>query len=189
MISRLFVLLIIILALACKRYYTPKPVGYFRISFPEKKYQSCNSNCPFSFEHPVYSTVRIDSSPNAGDCWFNLIFPSFNATLHLSYKPVKNNLPEYIEDSRTFVYKHAIKADAIDEKRISIPEKKIYGIYYAIEGNAASSTQFFITDSTRHFLRGALYFNQQPNVDSLLPVIEFIRQDVLHLVNTARWSN
>ncbi len=107
--------------------------------------------------------------------------------MFISYKPVNNNLNKLVEDARTMVYKHTVKADAINESRFRTPYN-VSGVYYEIGGNAASSVQFFVTDSTQHYLRGALYFNAQPNKDSLAPVVAFLKDDVVQLINTLHWK-
>jgi gliding motility-associated lipoprotein GldD len=175
--------------LCCKRHYTPKPAGYLRIDFPEKAYQIYNSSCPYTFEYPLYGKIIPDTSRIAEPCWINIEFPRFGGKIHISYKPVRNNLNVYIEDSRTLAYKHTVKADAISETAYDDDEKKVYGLLYRIKGDAASNVQFYLTDSTRHFLRGSLYFNVQPNADSLAPVIDFIMTDIMHLVETLEWKD
>lgn len=187
--ATLLIFLLLVISQGCHKHYTPKPRGYFRIDLPEKQYKVYLSNCPFSFEFPVYASVIPDDTKDAEPCWLNLRIEQFHATIHLSYKQINKNLPELTEDARSFVYKHTIKADAIEELPISYPGKKVYGILYDIEGNAASSVQFFLTDSTRHFIRGALYFSATPNADSLRPVIQFIREDIVHLTSTFQWLN
>jgi len=133
------------------------------------------------------------SDPYAPDepYWIDVYFPQFKGKLHLSYKVVNDtNLIYYLEDTRKFVVKHIPKANAIDDSLIFDREKNIYGLLYEIQGgNAASPVQFFVTDSTRHFVRGALYFNVKPNNDSLQPVINFLRKDIDHLIGTFRWKN
>lgn len=116
-------------------------------------------------------------------------FPEFNATIHFSYWPVGSEkmLYQLVEDSRDLAFKHTIKASAIDEQLIIQPEKDLYGIIYKIRGNTASSLQFFLTDSTSHYLRGALYFNEAPRIDSIRPVLDFIRQDIDTLINSFEW--
>lgn len=166
----------------------PKPRAYFRLSFPEKKYVKYDADCPFVFEIPSYSKIDIDKNYNAEPCWLNLNFPSFNGTLHLSYKAVNNNIQGYLQDTYTLASKHQIKASGIEEQQISKPKSKVYGLVYEIEGNAASSIQFFLTDSTKHFLRGALYFNAVPNTDSIAPVINFIRKDIYRMIETFEWK-
>ncbi|MFW6327801.1 MAG: gliding motility lipoprotein GldD [Bacteroidota bacterium] len=180
---------IILSTTGCNNSYTPKPKGYVRIDLPAKEYKKFNpDNCPFSFEHPEYTKVEPDERSASEPCWYNITSKEYQASIHMSYKPVSGNLPKLLEDTRAFVYKHAMKADDIEEKLIRFEEKKVHGIVYDIKGNAASSVQFFVTDSTRHFMRGALYFYTQPNYDSLAPVIHFFREDIIHLMKTFEWK-
>lgn len=170
-------------------HYSPKPRGYFRIDLPEKKYSLYNpSSCPFSFEYPVYARIVNDASPHAEPCWINIEFPELNGKIHLSYKSIQNNFARYSEDARVLAYKHSIKADAITETLIN-KEGRVSGIKYDIEGDAASSVQFFVTDSSKHFLRGALYFTVVTHKDSLGPVIQFVEKDIDHLINTLKWKD
>jgi len=177
------------LVVSCRQEYTPKPRGYFRIDLPEKVYQSFDTTYPYVFEYPVYANVVPDNRPNSEPFWINIEYPQFHGTIHISYKSITGNLVEYLEDSRTFVLKHIPKADAIEDTLIYRPEDRVYGLLYDIEGsNAASPCQYFVTDSSYHFLRGALYFNTTPNNDSLAPVIDFIRQDIRHMLETFYWK-
>ncbi len=169
--------------------YTPKPRGFFRIELPDKKYQSYQSSCPFTFKYPVYSTIENDTKGMSEPCWINLNFPDFKGTLHISYKAVNGNIIQYLEDSRELTNKHIAKASAIDEIIINKPEKNVYGLIYDIEGSgAASPVQFFVTDSSKHFLRGALYFSVRPNNDSLQPVIKFIKEDIDKFIDSFEWK-
>ena len=181
-------LLLILSGVGCRKSYTPLPRGYYRIDFPEKSYLPYEADCPYRFEYPAYAKVLPDESQNAGPYWINIEFPDVNGTVYISYKMINGNLNKYIEDSRSLVYKHVIKAEEIPETPIVNKEENIYGIFYDIKGNTASSVQFFLTDSTRHFLRGSLYFRTQPDKDSLAPVINFVREDILHLINTFQWK-
>ncbi len=183
-----FILLTTIITLACNEVNTPKPRGYFRIDFPEKAYVRFDKEEPCSFEIPKYSFIEKDTVNNAESSWNNLVFAEFKGKLHLTYKPLNNDLDRYVEDSRTLVYKHTIKADAITEQVFIDKEKKIYGILYEIKGNAASPYQFFATDSTKHFIRGSFYFYVFPNKDSLAPVFEFIKPDIINLIETIEWN-
>lgn len=169
----------------------PKPKGYFRIKFPQKAYQTYRGGCPFTFDYPVYAQMAVDEDRNAKPCWNNLNFDQFNAQLHLTYYGVfsEKNYNEMTESARTLAMKHTIKANAIDQKLISYPERKVYGIYYAIEGNTASAVQFFLTDSAKHYLRGALYFNERPQYDSIQPVIKFIKKDIDRMIETFKWKD
>jgi len=171
--------------------YSPKPKGYFRIIYPEKKYQQFDGSAPFSFEYPVYAKMEADQGRNVKKDWFNMHFTQFNAYLHLTYYDVTNRAAydEMVEDARKLAFKHTIKASAIDQKLINYPDRKIYGIYYAIEGNTASSVQFFLTDSAKHYFRGALYFNERPQYDSIEPVVKFIKKDIDKMISTFKWKN
>lgn len=184
----------ILFALCCaacnNESYAPKPRGYFQIKFPKKEYLSYNDGCPFTFDYPKYASIQPDKERGAGTCWNNLNFPQFNARLHLTYYDVSSQKEYYglVEDARTLAFKHTVKANAIDQKLINYPEKKLYGIYYAIEGNTASSVQFFLTDSAKHYFRGALYFNERPQYDSIAPVVRFIKQDIDRMITTFNWK-
>jgi len=176
-------------AFSCDRTYTPKPRGYFRIDLPAREYRVFDTTYPYTFEYPVYATVVPDNRTNSEPYWVNIEFPGFRGTIHVSYKNIHGNLAEYLEDSRTFVLKHIPKADAINDSLIYRPGDRVFGLLYDIEGTgAASPFQFFVTDSAYHFLRGALYFNTPPNNDSLSPVIDFIREDIVHMLETFQWK-
>ena len=181
-------LLLMLLVPACQPSSTPKPRGFLRIDFPAREYVLFDSVCPYTFEYPTYGKIVPDTDFIAEPCWINIYFPDFNGTIHISYKEVSQNLNDFIEDSRELTYKHTIKADAIQETVYTNPELEVHGILYDIKGNAASSIQFYLTDSNEHFLRGALYFNVQPDKDSLAPVISFFREDIIHLVESFAWK-
>ena len=179
---------LLILSFSCKQNYTPKPPGYIKVEYPEKKYRLFDTNPAFKFEYPEYAEIKPDSSTKTKEAWLNLTFPSLNGTIYLSYIKLDNNLNSYIEDCRKLAYKHSIKAESIDEILIQNLEENIYGIFYDIKGNTASSIQFFVTDSVTHFLRGSLYFYAEPNQDSLAPIISFVRKDIDHLLETLEWK-
>jgi gliding motility-associated lipoprotein GldD len=185
----LFAFLFLLSVISCKHEYIPKPHGYFRIDFQEKSYHKFDSaGFPFNFEIPDYSKIVPDDERFAEPFWVNLIIPSHLAELNLSYKRIENNLEKLTEDSRKLAYKHDVKADAINEKIFLNPAKKVYGTIYLIDGNAASPLQFYLTDSTHNFLRGALYIREVPNIDSLRPVIEFLTPDIIRLIETTEWK-
>ncbi len=169
----------------CGNTYSPKPRGYFRIDFPEKEYVEYKSNYPYYFSYPKYGKVNVYMDDS---CWVNINFPRFRATIHITYHKMKADLNEYVEQSRNLVYKHTIKADAISEIEYYNKENRTFGVLYDIKGNAASSVNFFLTDSTKHFFRGALYFNVTPNKDSLAPVIDFLKEDITKLIETFHWN-
>ncbi len=176
------------MAFSCSESYTPKPPGYMRIDYPEKSYRPYDDQPGYRFEIPSYAYVERDSGPRSEPGWINVVIPDLNGTIHLSYKPVHDNLGAYITDSRTLAYKHAVKAEGIEESPFIERAQKRYGMVYDLKGDVASAVQFFITDSTTHFLRGSLYLNTAPNRDSLNPVIDFLRKDIIHLIETTEWK-
>jgi gliding motility-associated lipoprotein GldD len=182
------VVLLLCMPVACYRSTTPRPEGYVRIDYPEKSYHLYTGQKQFQFEIPDYARVEQDTSPLAEPGWINVVIPRFRGTIHLSYKPVNHNLNAYITDARTLVYKHTVKAESIEETPFFNREEHRYGIVYDLKGNVASAVQFFVTDSTQHFLRGSLYFNTRPNRDSLNPVIDFLRADIIHMIETTEWK-
>ena len=187
-VQLLVVLILAGIIAACEQPYSPKPRGYFRIDLPKKEYVNFDNGFPYYFERPVYTKVTKDPHSPDEKYWVNLNFTSFNATLHISYKKVEGNLITYLEDAHKLVTKHIPKADAITDSLIVDRERNVFGLIYEIEGSgAASPYQFFLTDSISHFVRGALYFNVVPNNDSLEPVIDFISDDIEHLIDTFEW--
>ena len=169
--------------------FIPKPKGYFRIDFPKKVYRVYDSLCPYSFEIPTYAFINNDKHLGADPCWLNINFPKYNAQIHLSYKVVTNNIDSLFSQSRDFVVKHQVKSTGIDETVIIRDSAKVYGLVYDISGNSASNVQFYLTDSTHHFMRGALYFNSVPNIDSLKIVVDYLRLDILQMIKTFKWKN
>ncbi len=191
----LFKLLIIIFSIASiscgdddEEVFIPKPKGFPRIYFPEKSYRMYDSLCPYSFEIPTYAFIDNDRHKGADPCWININFPKYNAQIHLSYKTVTNNLDTFLSDSRDFAIKHQIKATGLDETIIIRDSSKVFGLVYDIGGNTASNVQFYLTDSTHHFMRGALYFNVVPNIDSLKIVVDYLRKDIVHMIQTFEWK-
>ncbi|MGZ3751153.1 MAG: gliding motility lipoprotein GldD [Mucilaginibacter sp.] len=196
-IALLIPVLLLLAACGGNHDYSPKPRGYYRIIFPKKEYQQFNGPYPFTFIYPKYAVIEKDNTPQKKDkklmnmnYLLNMQFPQFNGTLHLSYESItsKKVFDELTEDSRKFAFKHSVKATSIDQAIIHNPDRKIYGIYYSIDGNAASSIQFYITDSTKNYMRGALYFNMTPRLDSIQPVLTFVKKDIDTMIKTFRWK-
>lgn len=194
---KLFLCLLLLIAIsmvACNSDYTAgKKKGYFRIDFPEKKYQVFDQpGYPYTFEYPVYAHIIKDTTffeDKAGDWWINIDFPRFEGRIHVSYKPINaaNNFDSLVRDGFKMAYKqHVDVSTGINDSLIQTPNG-VEGMYFSLAGNTATANQFFLTDSTRHFLRGALYFNAAPNADSLGIVNDFLKQDLKHLINTLRW--
>lgn len=168
--------------------HTPKPRGFQRIEFPTHNYVRFHNPCNYSLAIPAYSKMIKDNSPNAEECWYNLNYLPFNATLHLSYKQVINRdtLFKLINDSRTMVYKHVNKADEIIENYIS--DSDFNGVFYELNGATATNAQFYVTDSLNHFLRGSLYFNTHTDNDSIYPVLEYLKNQVLYSIKSLNWD-
>ncbi len=171
--------------------YTPKPKGYNRVDLPKHAYQELTENHPYSFEYSRAANIKPDTFARAEPHWIFVEYPQFKANIQLTYKPIlgdKNRLQLMINDARKLSYKHNVKAFSIQEKIFTAPSGNKANII-DLEGEVPSQVQFFMTDSSKHFLRGALYFKTATQNDSLAPIIQYIRQDILHLVNTLKWKN
>jgi gliding motility-associated lipoprotein GldD len=195
---RYSVILLLILALAaCKpETYTPKPRGYFQVEFPARGYQQFNdAGFPYSFEYPKYGKITNDTS-YAGHTpenpyWINIDFEDLGGRVYVSYKTITAAQPlsQLVEDAYTMTYKaHDKKADYIEPVVFHNDSAHVHGLLYNVGGNAASAYQFFATDSVKHFIRGALYFNTTPNADSLKPMNDFLFEDIKHMMETTRWK-
>jgi gliding motility-associated lipoprotein GldD len=202
-----------IFALAsCNSDYTPKPTGYFRVALPAHQYQSFDKpGYPYSFEYPTYAKIVQDSTffdeQPENPYWINIDFPGFNGKIYISYNEIggqsrykvrdksgkyidsigKNTLERLVNGSYTLTFKHSYKATSIDDS-VFETANGTKGIFFRVGGNAATANQFLVTDSVKHFLRGALYFDATPNADSLGPVNNFLKEDMQHLINTLRWK-
>ena len=178
---------------SCNSDYTIKQRGYFKIGLPEHKYVTFDKpGYPYTFEYPAYSNVVQDSTffedEPENPYWVNIEFPSLNGKIYMSYKDVqKNQFDKLVDDAFKLTYKHSTKATGIKDSLMRTPNG-ITGIFFKVGGNAATARQFFVTDSTKHFLRGALYFDSTPNADSLGVVNDFLEVDMKHLINTLRWK-
>jgi gliding motility-associated lipoprotein GldD len=194
-----------VLSTACNSVYTPKRRGYFKIDFPVHQYRVFDQpGYPYTFEYPVYSDVARDSSffdkTPENPYWINIDFPGFRARIYVSYKEIGaptddrtagrgpyNSFDKLRDDAFKMTFKHTSKASSIEPTVIHTPNG-VSGIFFDVGGNAATAKQFYLTDSTRNFLRGALYFDATPNEDSLGIVNAFLEKDMEHLINTFRWK-
>ena len=182
--SNLRIIIFLFFVVSCSENNIPKPRAYFKLNLPEKKYESYQTNCKYSFMLPNYSKVNLDV-----DCDINNIyFPEQDGVLHVSYFKIKNNLFEHLEESRNLAYKHQIIADGITEQVFVNDSLKVYGVLYDYYGVTATSTQFCLTDSINHFFRGALYFNCEIN-DSIAPLNIFLKEDIRYLIETFSWKD
>jgi len=188
--SKLFVFFAVTSLFSCQQNFIPKPGSYFRIDFPEKEYKLYEGDRPIIFEYPVYGVFERDDGRLSEDGWYNIRFPKYKATIHLTYKTIDNNFDDFFEDQWRIVYNRiSMRADAIFEREYLNEEINVYGMMFDIHGDAASSVQFFVTDSIRHFLRGALYFTVSPNADSLAPAVAFFREDIIRIMESVEWKN
>ena len=174
------------LVFSCNQDPIPKPVGYFRIDLPADTFITFqNEACPFNFEHHAFSLVKQKRE----NCWYDIVFPHLNSMIQLTYLPVEDdNLDKLLADAHNLVFRHSVKADGIKEVLYVNDLRKVFGILYKVHGNAATATQFYVTDSVNHFLRGVVYFNVAPNEDSLRPVNEYMHGQVQGLIESLKWS-
>lgn len=176
--------------LSCGGEYLPKPKGYNRIVLPEVEYQSLPDSFPYDFEYSKHAILKANESWITERYWIDLYYPYFNATVQVTYKPIleKKFSDEFLNDSYRLTSKHNVKAYAIEEKILVLKSGNIASVT-ELEGEVPSQFQFHITDSTKHFLRGALYFELASKNDSLAPAIEFIKNDLVHLLHSLEWKS
>jgi len=179
-----YLLLILVFSSGCDSDYSPKPFGYFRIDTPAKEYQKLSEDCPYSFEYNKSAKLKTKNN-----CWFDIRYPELKATLQLTYREVTDdNLESLLRDGHDLAYNHTVKADGIEEKLFQNDQNRVYGLMYHLKGDVATSLQFYMTDSTEHFLRGVLYYYATPNADSLQPANEFMKGELAHLIETLKWE-
>ncbi len=181
-----FYILLAVIFTACKNDIRPKPKAFLTLEYPEAKYYRVNIDCPYSFEKN--NIAQIKAAKGKTPCWINLEYPLMDAAVFITYQRVHNNLDSLLMDAQKLPLQHTIKADFIEGDIYTNPEHKVYGMFYEIEGNAASQAQFYVTDSIKHFMTGALYFNQKPNFDSIMPAAVYLKMDMKHLIESLRWD-
>ena len=192
----IFWTLILITIAACQSetVFIPKPRMFPKVEYPERTIRTFSlPGCPYEMEFPDYARMERDSTffnqvaPNP--CWFNLEMPAFNGTIHFSYYPIENRegFDQLVSDAFKMTGKHQIKADYVEEERLK-NTAGVDGFLFHVRGPSASPLQFYLTDSTRHFLRGALYFNQQVRPDSMAPVYRFVEEDIYRLISSFHWT-
>ena len=179
------ILLIIFLSVfaSCKNETVPKPSSFLRLDYPVAQYNHFESDCSYTFD--VNSEAIITEK---GGCNFEISYPKMKATIYLTYKPVNKNIDLLLRDAQKLTYEHVIKADDILEQPYLNPKQRVFGMFYQVEGNAATNTQFYVTDSTKNFLAGAVYFYAKPNFDSIMPAASYIKNDVQNLMESLRWK-
>ena len=186
-IFKISVFLFLTIALfSCGGASIPRPYGYFRVEMPDPQYHKLDTlNLPYTFERSHWADVRLR---NDEANWIDINYPAINASIHCSYFPINGNLYDLLEDSRKYVYKHTVKADGISENVYEDTEKRVFGIMYELKGNTASNLQFVLTDSVKHFFRASMYFDNVPNKDSIAPMAEYVRRDMIRLIETFEWK-
>lgn len=175
---------------ACQQDYSPKPLGYNRLNLPKPSYKSLPDSLPYTFEYSIHATLLDDSSTISERFWVEIYYPEIKANVHITYKPIQSKklLKEFLDDSYTLTSKHQIKAYAINEVISKTPSGKT-AVIAELEGEVPSQFQFTVTDSSKNFLRGALYFNTKVANDSLAPAIEYMKKDIMQMINTLEWRN
>lgn len=175
--------------------YTPKPRGYYLVDLPKHEYQEFNDpRYPYSFQYPVYGKIIPDTNffgeKPENPYWINIDFPSLGGKVYLSYKTINANqtLEKLVSDTYLMTEYHTKKANNIEDFVIHIDSSHVHGVFYDVTGDAASAYQFYATDSVKHYLRGALYFEVAPNSDSLKPLNDFLRVDLEQMLKTLKWK-
>lgn len=176
-------MLLVTVLFSCKDELLPKPAGFLRLDYPEAKYVNFENECPFAFEMNSNAVIKKDK-----DCGFTITYPKMKATIFLTYKPVSKNINILLRDAQKLTFEHVIKADDILEQPYLNADKKVYGMFYQVNGNAATNSQFYATDSTSHFVTGSVYFYAKPNFDSIMPAASYIKNDMQRLMETIKWK-
>ena len=180
--SWIAVIVLFALLLSCGGETLPKPKGMLRLDYPEAKHVYMKYG-DFQFEGNSLAKVE-----RGGKNAITLDYPLLNAAIYITYKPVEDNLNSLLSDAQKLSYEHVIKADDITEQPYINPEDSVYGMFYEVSGDAASQSQFYVTDSTRHFVTGSLYFYAKPNYDSIYPAAVYLQKDIRRIMETIQWQ-
>ena len=178
-----FLIFCIVAMLSCEDATLVKPSAKLRLDYPTPTYSQVALDCPYSFQ--VNSDAALSKR---SDCWINLRYGTLKATIFLTYRPVNNNLDSLLYDAQKLTYDHTVKANSILEQPRVDSLNNVYGMLYMIDGDAATQSQFYATDSLQHFVTGSVYFESKPNFDSLYPAVIYLREDVRRIMETIRWK-
>ncbi|MGD2003776.1 MAG: hypothetical protein PVK00_03190 [Flavobacteriales bacterium] len=187
-----------LLWLSCSEAPTARPDAFMRIGLPSTdNYARLNESAPFGLDVNAEAEVIVkdvlaeegNEEVREGEYWLDVVYPSILSTVQFTYKPVDNNLEALVRDAQQLAYKHTVKASGMREQFFEYKDKKVYGLYYELSGASATTTQFYATDSTQHFLRGVLYHYSAPNADSLAPVTQFMQAEILEMISSLHWNN
>jgi len=189
-IRQLILLCAVLFITACGDDPVPKPKAYLRLDYPVPNYNRSSENLPFSFDINSISRIEEEVKYNAedGSIGVNIDYPRLKGTIYLTYKPVRDNLIELLRDAQNLTQKHTIKADEIEGSLFENNDNRVYGMFYEVGGNAASQSQFYATDSLKHFLSGSLYFYAKPNYDSIYPAAVYLKNDIQHIMESLKWQ-
>lgn len=177
-------LVFIITVTSCKEETLPKPKAQLRLEYPAPNYDLIDTSCPYTFEKSNYAVVKVNDK-----CWVNMDYHELNASVNMTYRPVNQNLKELFLEAEKLTFNHTIKADGISSVPYANRDKKVYGSVFEVTGNAASPIQFHVTDSSKHFITGAVYFNVQPNYDSIKPAINYLQKDIIRMIESMEWKD
>ena len=179
----LFCIAICFVVIGCKQETLPKPDSQLRLDYPVANYAAFENHCPFTFLMNENAIIKEDIA-----CGFEIKYPKMKATIFLSYKSVDGNIDKLLRDAQKLTYEHVIKADGITGQPYVNRDKKVYGMFYQVSGNAATNSQFYVTDSVKHFVTGSVYFYAKPNFDSIMPAVDYIKNDMQTLMETLKWK-
>ncbi|WP_349352103.1 MULTISPECIES: gliding motility lipoprotein GldD [unclassified Flagellimonas] len=172
-----------VFSIGCKEEVLPKPKAMLRLEYPTADYQTADTDCVYTFDQNSLSNIKENK-----DCSLVLDYPMMKGSIYLTYKPVQGNIRELLIDAQKLTYEHVVKADNIAPKEYINPNENVYGMFYEVSGNAASQSQFYVTDSTDHFVTGSLYFYAKPNYDSILPAAMYLQNDIRRIMESLRWK-
>ena len=181
--SSIFFTLLFLSILSCGDEKMPKPTGQLSLEYPPAKYMKFSNSCGFDFDKNELAEVKATSN-----CGLEIHYPKMKATVYLTYKPVQNNLEKLLTDAQKLTYEHVIKANDIAEQPYVNLDRKVYGMFYQVGGNAATNAQFYVTDSTRNFVTASMYFYSKPNFDSILPAADYIKNDMKQMIESIKWK-
>lgn len=178
-----WILASVFLLFGCKDEVLPKPASQLTLDYPAARYKAFDDGCAFTF---LINKAAVIKEKNG--CNFTIDYPKMKATIYLSYKPVRGDINLLLRDAQKLTYEHVIKADRIVEQPFVNPNHRVYGMFYQVDGNAATNSQFYVTDSVRHFVDGSVYFYAKPNFDSVMPAVEYLKNDMRKIMETLEWK-
>ncbi len=180
--------ILVVVFLGCSKHEVqPKPKAHLALNYDDANYKIATLNgCNYQFE--INSSARLQKPRVAKNCWTNIYYPKQKGTIFITYNKIDNNLEKYLIDAQKLPLEHSVKADNIKSSEYINPAKNTYGVFYEVVGDAASQAQFYLTDSTQHFITGSIYFNATPNYDSILPAAEYLKKDIRHIMETTTWK-